>query len=218
MFNRMVIVCGVVGVWLLFALPTDGDVAVFGGHIHENHHHTLNHQSHRFINVNNGTQEQILFLNETADLKSQEIIKDTLEDMNGHPTSTLSSIITECLLQLSFSCVQQKFLSFLNQLDGIESIELIGNSVSIVRMGEVYSSPVNDSGFIERLNNIQDQEGMLGYLVDESVGRYLDSHVIRVRLPSWIRAEVEGYAEATNSLDIGLGNIPADEGKGKNNN
>jgi hypothetical protein len=119
---------------------------------------------------------------------------------------------------MSFSCAQKKFLLLLYQLDGIESIEVIGNAVSIVRVGEVYSSLVNDSGFEDRLNNIKDQEGGLGILVDESVGRYLDSHVIRVSLPAGIRAKVEGYAESTNALDFGLGNIPADEGKGRTNN
>jgi hypothetical protein len=206
----------------------------------------LNHQSHRLIDINNGTQEKILYLNETADLKSQEITTD------GHPTPTVSSIITECLIQMSFSSSQKKFFLFLHrckgkgvhvidrggpwvyetsrlpefldnwltdggkvvtlthrtpftppgrflilisvrgkvtvrlkefepatsrvvtyclnqlryrvpvflyQLNGLESIQLIGNSVSVVRMGRVYSSMVNDSGFKNRLNNITDQEG-----------------------------------------------------------
>lgn len=208
MLNRMVILCSVVGVLLFFASSIDGDVADFrGGHILEN-----NHQSRRFIDVNNGTQQKILYLNGTADLKPQQIITE------GHPTSTVSSIITECLLQMSFSCAQKKFLLLLHQLDGIESIELIGNSVSIVRMAEVHSSVVNDSGFQDGLHNIKDQEGALGILVDETVGRYLDSHVIRVSLPAWIRAEVDGYAETTNVLDFGLENIPSDEGKERINN
>jgi hypothetical protein len=200
------------GVLLFFASSADGDVADFGGgHIHENNHHTLNNQSYGFVDVNNVTQQKILYLNKTTDLKSQGIITD------GHPTLTVSSIIKECLLQMSFSCAQNKFLLFLHQLDGLESIELIGNSVSVVRTGEVYSSVVNDSGFEDRLNNIKDQEGALGILADESVGRYLDSHVIRLSLPAWIRAEVDGYAQKTNVLDFGLGNIPADEGKERNN-
>jgi hypothetical protein len=119
---------------------------------------------------------------------------------------------------MSLSCAQKKFLLFLHQLDGKESIALIGNSVSLVRMGEVYSSVVNDSGFKERLNEIKDQKGALGILVDETVGRYLDSHVIRISLPAWIRAELDGFAETTNVLDFGLGNIPADEGKERTNN
>jgi hypothetical protein len=49
--------------------------------------------------------------------------------------------------------------------------------------------------------------------MDETVGKYLDSNVIRICLPTWIRAEVDGYAETTNALDFGLGNIPAIEGK-----
>jgi hypothetical protein len=219
MFNMMLILCSVVGVFVCFVSSAHGDVAAFGGgHIHENNHHTLSHQSHRFIDVNNLTHEQILHLNETAALTSHEITTDKPADTDGHPASTASSIITECLLQMSFSCAQKKFLLFLYQLDRIESIELVGNSVSVVRVGEVYSSLVNDSGFKDRLNNIKDQEGGLGILVDESVGRYLDSHVIRVSLPAWIRAEVEGYAKATNALDFGLGNVPTDEGKERTNN
>jgi hypothetical protein len=111
---------------------------------------------------------------------------------------------------MSFSCAQKKVLLLLHQLDRKQNIELVGNLVSVERIGEVYSSLVKDSGFEDRLNNIQDQ-GVLGHLLEERVERYLDSHVIRVSLPSWIRADVEGYAEATNVLDFGLGNVPADE-------
>jgi hypothetical protein len=211
MFNRMLILCGVVvGIFVLFASSADGVVAD-GGQIHENDHHTLNHHIHRSMHVNNETQE-ISYLNETADLKSHEIVADIVEDTEEHPVPTISSIITQCLLQMSLSCAQKRFLMLLYQLDGKERIELSGNSVSIVRAGDVYSSLAKGSGFRERLNNIQDQAA-LGQLVEESIGRYLDSHAIRVSLPSWIRANVEGYAEATNVLDFGLVDIPPYEGK-----
>jgi hypothetical protein len=157
-------------------------------------------------------QDRNLYLNDTAELKSRETVADVLQDKDGYPTPTISSIITECLLKMSFSCAQKKLLFFLNELDGKEIIQLVGNSVSIVRTEEVYSSLVKDSGFEDRLNDVQDH-GVLGHLLGESLGKYLDGHVIRVSLPPWIRADVEGYAETTNAFDFGLRNIPADEGK-----
>jgi hypothetical protein len=162
-------------------------------------------------------QEKMLHLNDTADVQFQELIKDILMDTGRLSTFTVSSIITECLPRMSFSCAQKKFLVLLNRLGRVERIGLMGDSVSIVRTVQVNSTLAEDSGLRERLSTVKDQEEVLGYLVDHSAEIYLDSHVIRLKLPSWIRAEVGGSGETT-ALDFGLENPAIEEGKRRNEN
>jgi len=207
----MMTMCVLMGVLLLSGLPTDGGAA-FGGRIQENNIKTLN-----IINDDNGMEEKFSYSNDTADLKYQKLLTDILEDSGGNPTSTLSTIVTECLLQMSLSCVQKQLLVLLNDLSKIENIALIGDSVTIARIGESHSSLIRDNGIQKRLS-VKDMEGLLGYLVDQSAEGYLDTHVIRVKLPSWILAQVDGYEEGTNALDFGFGHASAEEGKGRDEN
>lgn len=81
----------------------------------------------------------------------------------------------------------------------------------------MYSPLAKDTGVQERVNTIKDQEEVLGYLVDLSAERYLDSHAIRIVMPSWIQAEVEGSGHTT-VLDFGLRSVPTEEGKRRREN
>lgn len=193
-------------VLLLCGLTTYGR-ADFESHIQENSGHRFKLPRHSFIN---GMQDKISHRNDTADVRLQD--NDTAADTEELPTFTVSRVITECLPQMSFSCVQKKFLLFLKSLGAMENVILVGDSVSIVRTSRVNSLLTEDSGLRERMNTIKDQEGVLGYLVDQSAEIYLDTHAIRIKLPSWIRAEVGGSGETTD-LDFGLENSATEEGK-----
>ncbi|GLH08719.1 uncharacterized protein GBIM_13907, partial [Gryllus bimaculatus] len=68
-----------------------------------------------------------------ADLDAEN---ETDGDKGTDPTSALSGMYSDCLMQLSFSCVQKKVLVFLDRLGRLDKFLVLGDFLSVVRLNK----------------------------------------------------------------------------------
>lgn len=66
----------------------------------------------------------------------------------------LTGMYTDCLAQISFSCVQKKVLNFINRMNRMEKFSILGNYVSVVRTKNDYET---EPEFQARLNTAEEQ-------------------------------------------------------------
>ncbi|XP_054275153.1 uncharacterized protein LOC128994551 [Macrosteles quadrilineatus] len=129
-----------------------------------------------------------------------------LEKIDEDPNTALSGVYSDCLVNLSFPCLQRKILVFLDRLGRMAKFNLIGNFLSVVRTAKESRPPVISS----RL----DDEHTLRAMIDDSIDKFFDDHVIRVTVPT---AAATGRSTATNTvLDFRVGETySVEEGRNK---
>ncbi|KAI5715101.1 hypothetical protein M8J77_010535 [Diaphorina citri] len=135
-------------------------------------------------------------------------------DKADDPTAVLSGIYTECLLTLSFTCLQKKIIVLLEKLNKLQKFNLIGDYLTVVR-NDKYATyrgankPSREDFDAE--NNIigrsnlgrprsplgAEESNDLKAMVDESIDNYFETHVIRLKVP----AVFQQVANVTKSED-----------------
>lgn len=80
----------------------------------------------------------------------------------------LSGVYSECLVQVSFSCLQKKVLNFINRMNRMEKFSLLGNYVSVVRTKNDYEP---EAEFQARLD--KEEDSGLDDLVDDAIDRFV---------------------------------------------
>lgn len=151
--------------------------------------------------------------------QSNEIDTDTptvKEGETDNPVTAFSGIYSDCITEFSFSCVQRKVLVFFDRLGRMDSFDLLGDFVSVVRTRPDTTPKITEDGLKARLYAGGDVESDMESLMDLVADRFFSSHVLRVRLPAWSQASVPGDVEVARTgttVDISFGNYLDEEGK-----
>jgi hypothetical protein len=152
--------------------------------------------------------------------QSNEIDTDTptvKEDESDSPVTALSGMYSDCITEFSFSCVQRKFLVFFDRLGRMESFNLLGDFISVVRTRPDTTPRITEDGLKARLYSGGNVESDMDSLMDLVADRFFGSHILRVRLPAWTEASVPGgvgQARTGTIVDISFGNYLDEEGNG----
>lgn len=104
-----------------------------------------------------------------------------VNDTNMVPTDTLQGIYLECILGLSFSCLQKKLIAFLCKLDTMKSIQVIGKSVQLVRKKNVPS----DIMILAKAAEHVDSEYLMD-IIDNLIDKFFDTHSLRLKVPHYL--------------------------------
>lgn len=121
-----------------------------------------------------------------------------LEKIDEDPNTALTGVYSDCLMNLSFPCLQRKILVFLDRLGRMAKFNLIGNFLSVVRTGKEARPPLTEDTLIARK---MDDEYSLRGMIDASIDEFFDHHVIRVGVPEVLREE----GRSTSVLDFRVG-------------
>ncbi|CAH0770575.1 unnamed protein product [Bemisia tabaci] len=121
------------------------------------------------------------------------------------PAASLDGVYSECLLNLSFPCLQKKIIVFLDRLGRKKQVSLIGDFLTVVRTGPV-SATVSEETTARR------DESSLRSVIDGQVDRFFETHVLRVRVPSFL--DDPGTENTVVDIDFGTG-ASTSEGRGK---
>ncbi|KAF0768521.1 Uncharacterized protein FWK35_00014066 [Aphis craccivora] len=162
----------------------------------------------RFLSFSMGSDQ-------TAGTVSNSLLQEKQDDPTTDPSAHLVDIYTDCLMQLSFPCVQRKLLLFLDKLGRMKGFSVLGDLLSVVRIKRDMRPPLNETDLMARLNTV-DEQSALSALMVHTLDRFIGSHILRVTLPSGITAALKGNARsiAGNTLDINLSRALG-EGRGK---
>ena len=162
-----------------------------------------------YIQINNVKGDEGEF-NENDVLLSKNVSNELSNEDKVSPLSALKDVILECLPRLSYACARNKFSQFISVIERVNTINVVGDSVTIVHVNET------ESEYQERL--VSSPDSVFEITTFDRVGNFIDNHVIRVSLPTWTRVEIEGSDEEPKIggiLDFRLGNSLLDEGKDK---
>ena len=114
---------------------------------------------------------------------------------NRVPDEALTGVYSECIIGLSFACLQRKLIAFLFELDRVKSINLVGDAVMAIRK----DVPV-DTAESARIAQYVD-ETHLKEVIDHLVDRFFENHFLRVKLP---RSLEDLAAEAGDDLYLDI--------------
>lgn len=133
-------------------------------------------------------------VNASLDLKQRTFLASPIEksDKPDDPTTVLSGIYTECLLTLSFTCLQKKIIVLLEKLNKIQKFNILGDYLSVVRNNKyaTYRYGNKPSRADEDASNTiigrvhRDETSELRAMIDESLDNYFETHVIRLKVPA----------------------------------
>jgi len=169
-----------------------------------------------------GSSREAKFLNFKTLISghSNEIDADTPtvkeEEEPENPAVALSGMYSDCITEFSFACVQRKILVFFDRLGRMESYNLLGDFLSIVRTRPNTTPRITEEGLKARLYPGGNAESDMDSLMDLVAERFFSSHTLRVRLPAWTEASVPGdvgEARTGTTVDISFGNSLDEEGK-----
>lgn len=136
------------------------------------------------------------------EVENQPIPRTNDNDANA----ALNGVYSECLINLSFPCLQRKVLLFLDRLGRMNRFSVLGDVITVVRTSDVRSTPLTEDGLASREFS---DENTLKQLIDMTVDNFFDSHVIRITVP----ALFEDNGRSSTTLDLKVGdNVLTEEG------
>lgn len=141
------------------------------------------------------------------------------EDESDSPVNAFSGIYSDCITEFSFTCVQRKVLVFFDRLGRMESFNLLGDFISVVKTRRDTTPRITEDGLKARLYPGGNVESDMDTLMDLVADRFFSSHVLRVSLPSWTEASIPGdvgVGRTGTTVDISFGNYLEEEGKVQN--
>ncbi|XP_075210980.1 uncharacterized protein LOC142318291 [Lycorma delicatula] len=158
--------------------------------------------------------------NASPTVKEDAIRTNEIETDNSSatdPNSAMTGVYTDCFARLSFPCVQQKTLVFIDKLSRLERISLIGDVLVIVKIEETdrFKSPLTEEILTAR--QITD-EATLKALIDLSIDRFFETHVIRLQLPNIFQdpsTAKEHNSNTDTAIDFTIGETIQAEGRKK---
>ncbi|XP_022194058.2 uncharacterized protein LOC111051804 [Nilaparvata lugens] len=133
------------------------------------------------------------------------------------PSSALSGVYSECLIKISFPCVQRKTLLFIDRLSRLDRIRIVGDYVSIVRVTQQKSPAI-----VLEESPLDRDEATLRALIDLSIDRFFQTHVVRLQIPPLFpepeAAAADGTGKAASDdtvVDFTIGDSIQAEGRKK---
>jgi hypothetical protein len=162
------------------------------------------------------TDEEAMNLGATSVHRNEAKTSSPIEEDKNDAESALSGFYTECLLHLSFSCIQRKLLVYVDRLDRMKDFDVIGDYLSVVRLGKTSRRPLmTEENLTEPKMSTDDSIRKLDSLLDYSIKRFLYNHAIRVKVPSWVSVGVTGYQMTSphNTVNFSLSRTGIEEGK-----
>lgn len=142
----------------------------------------------------------------TIDASNELDGPQTALDKADDPNDALSGVYSDCLVNLSFPCLQRKILVFLDRLGRMARFDLIGNFLSVVRTGKNTTPQLSEDTLVARKI---DDEATLRTMIDSEIDVFFDEHVFRVTLPS----ALEDKGRSMSVIDFSLGDLAEQEGK-----
>ncbi|KAL1449928.1 hypothetical protein WDU94_002397 [Cyamophila willieti] len=153
-------------------------------------------------------------------------------DKPDDPTSVLTGIYTECLMTLSFTCLQKKIIVLLEKLNNIQKFNLIGDYLTVVRNNkyatyrhagkpsrEDYDVSNNVIGRSRAAGTTFNESNDLKTMIDDSLDDYFETHVIRLKVPAvFQRVTNVTKDEVTEATHIDFDLSDKAEGRRKKNN
>lgn len=136
----------------------------------------------------------ILQAEEARNLRDIPIDKIEVKSVEEKPEteSALSGFYTECLLRLSFPCMQRKMLVYVDRLNR-NDFHLLGDYLSVVRIGKPPATPLmTEENLVKPRMNTGDSIRALDSLLDYSITRFFYNHAVRVKMPPWFSVGVPG--------------------------
>jgi hypothetical protein len=130
--------------------------------------------------------------------------------------SALSGFYTECLLSLSFPCMQRKMLVYVDRLDR-NDFRILGDYFSVVRIGKPSARPLmTEENLVEPRMNTGDSIRALDSLMDYSIKRFFYNHAVRVKMPPWFSVGVAAKQQTLphgSAVNFSISSIDKQEGK-----
>ncbi|BES96422.1 Protein of unknown function (DUF1676) [Nesidiocoris tenuis] len=134
-----------------------------------------------------------------ASVRAEEIVED--------PNAAVEGIYSECVMGMSWACLQRKALLFIDRMGKSEKFPLVGDGViSLVRTAPPEPEISEDS-----LRGLDSNS--LGDLVDNSIFKFFQTHVFRFEVPSWLKISDE-QERSDNAIDFYIGDN-VEEGRKK---
>lgn len=129
------------------------------------------------------------------------------------PSSSLDGVYSECLINLSFPCLQKKIILFLDRLSRKKQVSLVGDFLTVVKMKEATSLPSASPQVADRLEARMksSDESSLKSVIDGQVDRFFETRVLRVRVPSFF--DDPGTENTVVDIDFGTSSTSPSEGK-----
>ncbi|KAE8737883.1 hypothetical protein FOCC_FOCC016643, partial [Frankliniella occidentalis] len=133
--------------------------------------------------------------------------------------SALRGVVSDCILGFSATCLQRKLLVFVNRVSRMERVNLLGSYVSLVRVSEDAPPPLSEHVLEARVaDDEDDSETALEALMEHNVDSFIESHVLRFRLPSWFSTAIGGVGIGTgrdaDAVDVDLEDLVETRQKG----
>ena len=164
------------------------------------------------------TSEELEMSEEFSDeVNEAETAVETIDDVNN-PDSALSGFYSDCLLGLSFTCVQRKMLVYIDKLNRVEKYELLGDYLSLVRLGKASRRPkMTEENLSEPRMTTFDSMKTLDSLLDYSIKKFFFTHAIRMKVPPWFEVGMAGSKSMSyGGKAVRLSLAPLDPEEGKN--
>ncbi|XP_054275168.1 keratin, type I cytoskeletal 9-like [Macrosteles quadrilineatus] len=133
--------------------------------------------------------------------------QDTAQDV----ADPWDGVYNDCLSTWSLPCIQRKLLVFIDRIGRVKKLNLVGDAVTMVRVGGDPGPPITEDGLQARL--LPGQESEVGALLQHSFFSFLSNHVLRFSLPDGLSVTSGGRALG-DSFEINLGRA-YEEARGK---
>jgi hypothetical protein len=130
--------------------------------------------------------------------------------------SALSGFYSECLLSLSFPCMQRKMLVYVDKLDR-NDFGILGDYLSVVRVGKPPARPLmTEENLTQPRMNTGNSIRTLDSLLDYSIKRFFYNHAVTVKMPPWFSVGAAGKQQALphgSAVNFSLSSTDLQEGK-----
>ncbi|RZF49152.1 hypothetical protein LSTR_LSTR008438 [Laodelphax striatellus] len=131
-------------------------------------------------------------------------------------TTTTATVSDDCFAKPSMACVEKKIILLIDRLSRIKAIRLFGDWISVVRVDkESENNPTSSNEITDSSSRSTSYDfSTFTSLLEKKLDKFLESHVVRVALPTGVIARVDGESrEFGSSVDISIGRAIAEARK-----
>jgi hypothetical protein len=164
------------------------------------------------------TISDILRKGKTRNLQDTTVDKNEVKSKREKTDaeSALSGFYTECLLRLSFPCMQRKMLVYVDKIDR-DDFRMLGDYLSVVRIGKPPARPImTEENLLEPRMSTGSSIWALDSLLDHSIKRFFFTHAVRVEMPPWFSIGPAGERQTLphgNAVNFSISLTDTQEGK-----
>ncbi|XP_054279543.1 uncharacterized protein LOC128997823 [Macrosteles quadrilineatus] len=115
--------------------------------------------------------------------------------LTEEPWFPYRELLLECLVQMSWPCAQRKMIVYLDQLNRARSVSILGELLTLVKVRVDNIPPITEAQLTAR--RIDQDQDTLYNLLELAADRFVDTHVLRVNVPS-----LEGGVLRVTPLDV----------------